>query len=139
MPRLYSSTSVLCSRLFAAARQRSFDAERLSERVLHSSQRKEGDHVGEKALKRTHSQIMWVLADVVRLFSNNMGSVSRNVGQRAPIFSAIGDRIDGCYRVLPFMFSGRYTYPDVQDSLTPSLRTKALRVTCGPRPKGEMV
>jgi hypothetical protein len=42
------------SRLFAAARQRSFGAERLSERRLHSSQRKAGDHVGEKTLSALH-------------------------------------------------------------------------------------
>lgn len=30
---------------------------------------------------------MWVLADVIGLFSNNVGSFSRNVGQSVPMFS----------------------------------------------------
>jgi hypothetical protein len=44
---------MLCGRLFVAARQRSFDAERISERMLHSSQRKEGDHVTRCCRSRT--------------------------------------------------------------------------------------
>jgi hypothetical protein len=35
--------------------------------------------------RRSHS--MWVLADVIGLFSNNVGSFSRNVGQSVPMFS----------------------------------------------------
>lgn len=35
---------------------------------------------------RSHS--MRVLADVIGLFSNNVGSFSRNVGPSAPMFSA---------------------------------------------------
>ena len=35
-----------------------------------------------------HSRIMWFLADVVGLFSNNVGPFSRNVGRIRRIFSA---------------------------------------------------
>ena len=44
VPRLYSSTSVVGTRLFAAA-------QRPSKRISHSSQRKDGDHVCERTLK----------------------------------------------------------------------------------------
>ena len=38
--------------------------------------------------RRGHSRIMWALADVVGLFSNNECPFSRNVGRRHRIFSA---------------------------------------------------
>jgi len=56
-----------------------------------------------------HSQLMRVLADVIRPFSNNVGPFSFNVGRRGPIFSANVVPKTGCNRALRFMLSGRYT------------------------------
>ncbi|RMM05378.1 hypothetical protein ALQ84_200021 [Pseudomonas caricapapayae] len=38
-------------------------------------------------MMRRHSHVMWAETDVIGLFSLNLGSFSRNVGQSAPIFS----------------------------------------------------
>jgi len=48
---------------------------------------------------------MWVLADVVGLFSINVGPFSPNVGRRQRIFSAKLGPKSRCYRAGPVMFS----------------------------------
>ena len=56
-----------------------------------------------------HSRRMWFLADVIGLFSTKAGPFSRNVVPGARIFSANVGPKTGCYRVLRFMLSGRYS------------------------------
>ena len=53
---------------------------------------------------------MWALADVVGLFSFNVGPFSPNVGQQFGYSQPMWVRIDRCYRAGGFMFSGRYIY-----------------------------
>ena len=55
------------------------------------------------------SRLIWVLADVVGLFSIKVGSFSPNVGQKQRIFSANLGRKLRRYRAKPFMLSGRYS------------------------------
>ena len=53
---------------------------------------------------------MWFLADVIGLFSVNVGSFSLNLVPDARIFSTNVVPKNGCNRVLRFMLSGRYRY-----------------------------
>jgi hypothetical protein len=61
-------------------------------------------------MTRPRSWLMWVLADVVGLFSINLVSFSHNVGRRVRIFSANVVPKSRCFRAGRFMFSGRYSY-----------------------------
>jgi len=56
------------------------------------------------------SRLIWVLADVVGLFSVILGSLSVNLVLSGPIFSRNLGQLLRCYRVLRFMFSGRNSY-----------------------------
>jgi hypothetical protein len=53
-------------------------------------------------------QLMWVLADVLGLFSIIVGPFSGNVGRGGRIFSANLGQKSRCYRVPQFMVVGRY-------------------------------
>jgi hypothetical protein len=55
--------------------------------------------------------LIWSRADVIGLFSNNVGPFSRNVVPSGPLFSINLVPKQRCFWAEPFMFSGRYTYP----------------------------
>jgi hypothetical protein len=57
----------------------------------------------------SRSRLMWFLADVIGLFSINLGSFSFNLVSEARTFSANRVPKNGCNRVLGLMLSGRYT------------------------------
>jgi hypothetical protein len=56
---------------------------------------------------------MWFLADVIGLFSINLGSFSFNLIPGTLIFSVNLVLKNGCNRFLCFMLSGRYSYGTV--------------------------
>jgi hypothetical protein len=70
----------------------------------------DGESACQFALHRRHSHTLWFLADVIGLFSNNVGPFSLNLVPRASLFSANLVPKRGCYRARGFMLSGRYIY-----------------------------
>jgi hypothetical protein len=52
---------------------------------------------------------MWSSADILGLFSLNVGSFSRNVVLSSPSFSLNVVRDGRCFQARAFIFSGRYT------------------------------
>jgi hypothetical protein len=66
-----------------------------------------GDFRDGQGIRGSRSRIMWVLDDIVGLFSVYAGSFSRNLGRSDRIFSTNMGPKRYCYRILRFVFVGR--------------------------------